>query len=424
MNSGNGTENRLAIKSGGISFPWLVVLLGALLLFSSNIYNNTFGVFFKPIAEDFGWSRAAMSGSFTIRSIACAALVAPMGYLADRYGPRRVLLPCFILLGICTMAVASVTTLWQLYLIQGIGIGIASSGPFVCIMSTVAKWHKTRRGLALGITSAGAGLSSVIFPPVATKLIEVRDWQFAIFIIGIIILAIGVPASLNMKDPPNVIERPTPSRTGISRGPFDAWDSLLKFPRSPALLAIIMMFVLIGVVGNLLMNHLVNYATDIGITALVAAGMMSAVGVASATGRFGMGAISDRIGTRKDAALCCILLVASFVLLISKIPALMWVAAVLFGMGFGGTAPLIPAIMGEWVGTEQLSTATGVTTMGYFAGAALGPWLGGLIFDVSGSYLWALLLGAGVSLVALIIALRTPSALREISKPGKTSFEE
>jgi MFS family permease len=416
MSSGNVAANTPASKSQGISYPWLVVMLGAMLLLSSNIYNNTFGVFFKPIADNFGWSRAAMSGAFTIRSLACAALVAPVGYLADRYGPRRVLLPCFILFGVSTMAVASVTTLWQLYLIQGIGVGIASAGPFVCIMSTAAKWHKTRRGLALGITSAGAGISSVIFPPVATKLIEVRDWQFAIFIIGIIILVIGVPASLLMKDPPNGIKRQLTTRTGISKGPLDARDSLRHFPWNPSFLAIIIMFVLVGIVGNLLMNHLVNYATDIGITALVAAGMMSAIGIASATGRFGMGAISDRIGTGKDAALCCILMAVSFILLILKIPALMWVAAVLFGMGFGGTAPLIPAIMGEWVGTEKLSTATGICTMGYFAGAALGPWLGGLIFDASGSYLWALILATGVSIVALVLALLTPSPKREISK--------
>ncbi len=148
------------------------------------------------------------------------------------------------------------------------------------------------------------------------------------------------------------------------------------------------------------------------------------MGVASITGRMCMGAVSDRIGTKTDTAICCILLAMSFILLISRVSALMWVAAVLFGIGFGGSVPLIPALMVERVGIEQRSTAIGVSSMGTFIGAALGPWLGGLIFDVSASYLWALLLSAGVSIVALIIALRMHPARREIPQERQATFKE
>jgi MFS family permease len=414
MKSNSGLEKGHEIISIGKFFPWIIVILGAMLLFSSNAYNQTFGVFFKPITNNFGWTRATMSGAFAIRSLVCAVFVVPMGYWADRIGPRWVLMPCFILLGAGMIAIAKVTTIWQLYLIQGAGIGIGMSGPFVCIMSTVAKWHESRRGLALGIASAGTGLSSIIFPLVATQLIQAKGWQFAIFIIGLIILAIGIPASLIMKDPPNKIKRKLPSNDKASRGLFDILGLLPQFLKKPAFLSIIIMFMLIGAIGNMLYNHLVNYATDIGITALVAAGMMSAMGVASTIGRLGIGAISDRIGTKRDTAMCCILLAVSCLLLVSKVPALMWVAAALFGIGFGGSMPLVPAIMGERVGIEQLSTATGVGSIGIFIGAALGPWLGGFIYDVSGSYLWALLLAAGAGIAALIITIRMPSARQEI----------
>jgi MFS family permease len=250
---------------------------------------------------------------------------------------------------------------------------------------------------------------------VATQLIQAKGWQFAIFIIGLIILAIGVPASLVMKDPPNKIKRKLPGNDRTSRGLFDILGLLPQFLKKPAFLSIIIMFMLIGAIGNMLYNHLVNYATDIGISALVAAGMMSAMGVASTIGRLGIGAISDRIGTKRDTAMCCILLAVSCLLLVSKVPALMWVAAALFGIGFGGSMPLVPAIMGERVGIEQLSTATGVGSIGIFIGAALGPWLGGFIYDVSGSYLWALLLAAGAGIAALIITIRMPSARQEIT---------
>ena len=401
-----------------------MVLLGTILLLLAYIYNYTFGVFFKPIAEDYGWNRAAVAGAFAIRSLVGAALVVPMGYWADRYGPRRVLLPSFILLGVSMMAVAKVTTIWQFYLIQGAGIGISMSGPFACIIATVAKWHDTRRGLALGIAAAGIGLSSVIFPPVAAYLIQAADWQFATFILGLIILVIGIPASLFIKDPPIAVKRQLPDTSSGSKSIFAAWGSIPQFLKNPIFLAIIIMFMLTSIASNLLTNHLVNYATDIGITALVAAGMMSVMGLASTIGRLGMGAISDRMGTKKDAAICCLLLAVSFILLISKIPALMWVAAALGGIGFGGTVPLAPAFMGERVGIDRLSTATAAATMGLFIGAALGPWLGGLIFDTTGGYLWALLLAMGVSIVALIITLRIPPARREIEEEGKNTRKE
>jgi len=140
---------------------------------------------------------------------------------------------------------------------------------------------------------------------------------------------------------------------------------------------------------------------------------MSVVGIASTTGRLGVGAIADRIGTKRDAAMCCMLMAVAFILLITKVPALIWVAAAAFGVAFGGAAPLLPAIIAERIGTEQLATATGMCMTGAFAGAALGPFLGGLIFDVSGTYFWALLLSMGLSIVALIVALRMPPARRE-----------
>ena len=421
MSNGNDTKNSPAHKLSGMPIRWVIVLLGTILLLLAYIYNYTFGVFFKPIAEDYGWSRTAVAGAFAIRSLVAAALVVPMGYWADRYGPRRVLLPSFILLGVSMMAVAKITTIWQLYLIQGAGIGISMSGPFTCILATVAKWHDTRRGLALGIAAAGIGLSSVIFPPVAAYLIQAVDWQFAYFILGLIILIIGIPASLFIKDPPIVVKQKLPDTISGSKGIFSAWGSIPQFLRNPIFLEIIIMFVFTSTAGNLLTNHLVNYATDIGITTLVAAGMMSVMGLASIIGRLGMGAISDRMGAKKDAAICCLLLAVSFILLISKITGLMWVAAALGGIGFGGTIPLAPALMGERVGMDRLSTATGAATMGLLIGAALGPWLGGLLFDTTGRYLWALLLAMGVSIVALIIALRIPSSRREIQEEGKAS---
>jgi len=399
-------------------YPWFIVILGIFLLLVININSNTFGVFFKPIAEQFGWSRSVVAGAFAIRSLVVAIIVVPIGYIADRFGPKLVLVPSLMLTGLCLMALSKITAVWQLYLIQGVFLGIAIAGPFVCITATVAKWHSAKRGLALGIAASGSGLSTIIFPPIATKLIQRFDWPLATFILGVIVVVIGLPCSLLMKNPPLPPgQEPNNQKSG---SPFEAWRLLPVYLKNKAFLAIVIIFIIIGAAGYGTQNHLVNYETDLGITALTAAGMMSVMGFASTAGRLGIGTISDRIGTKKDASLCCILLGLSFILLLTKITALMWVAAALFGAGFGGSIPLIPTLMAERVELTQLSTATGVGTMGLNIGAAIGPWVGGFIFDVSGHYFWAFTLAAVVCILALITVLSLPAPGKKIS-PGNIS---
>jgi len=406
--NGNGNTKTLM----GLSLPWAVVAVGALLLLCTNISGNTFGVFFKPISGEFGWSRSTMSLTSAVRSVSSAGFGILMGYWADRYGPRRVLVPCFLLLAASMMATAKVHALWQYYLLQGVGVGIGGAGPFIIIVSTVARWHEKRKGLALGIASAGVGLSSIIFPPLTTRLILGLEWRWATFILGLIIL-ITIPFSCVMKDPVLPGRRST-GGGAAGRGPFDVWRLVPRLLKDRAFLAIIMMFLFFYIGVNMLLAHMVNYATDIGISALTAASMVSAMGIASTSGRLVMGTVSDRIGTRADCAICCSLLAVSFLLMATNVIALVWVAAVLFGVGFGGTAPLIPAIMGERIGAEHLGTATGLATLGTSVGCAIGPWMGGFTFDVTGSYLVALLLAATVSVVALVIMVWLPSGKNEV----------
>jgi MFS family permease len=396
-------------KSEGKFFPWAVVLLSALLLFISYIPTYTYGIFFKPIMEDFQWSRATMSGVYTVRSLVCAICVIPIGYWADKYDPRRILLPCLVLIGVSMLAVVWVTNVWEFYLVQGVTIGIGISGAYVCIMSNVAKWHDTNRGLALGITSIGTGLSAIIFPIVASVLINLKQWPYAIFTLGITVLLIGVPISAMIVNPRRAIKYNTSTMKPDGVGYSGSYLPFFQFMRNRTFFSIIMIVFLTSFVFNLILTHLVNYATDIKITPLVAAGMISAVGIASIIGRLGIGAFADKIGTKVDAIICCSLLAFSSLLFISQIPALMWIAAVLFGVGGGGTAPLLPAMMGERVSANQLSRATGIGSTGFYIGAAIGPWLGGFIFDVNKSYLWALILAVAAGIIALIFTLRMPA---------------
>lgn len=400
------TDTSLDSSQTNRYFPWIVAAMGLVLLLFYNSFNATFGVFFKPIIDELGWNRGTLAGTLLVRSLISIVLVVPMGYWADRYGPRWILVPSFIVLGLSLAATGRATKLWEVYLL-GVGVGMAAAGPFSCIISTVAKWHGKRRGMALGLAASGLGLSNVIFPPLATKLIQAWHWRNAMVMLGLLTMCIGVVNSLVIKNPSSPSSRSSVVPR-LRNDLFGTWRLLPKLMRNSAFAGIVAIMALSLTTSSLLTSHLVNYATDIGITALAAAALMSGVGIGSSFGRLAMGAISDKIGTKADLTICSLLLTVSVLLLISKVYWLMWVAAILFGIGVGATTPLVPAIMAERVTTEHLSTATGAVMVALFVGGGFGPWLGGVLYDVSGSYLPALLLATAFTLVALGITLWLP----------------
>jgi MFS family permease len=113
----------------GLPLPWVITAVAAILLLVYGANVQAFGVFFKPIAGEFGWSMTAISGALAVRMIVYCVLAGPVGFWADRYGPRKVLLPSFVIYGVSFLLIARVTALWQLYLTQGLLMGIASGRP-------------------------------------------------------------------------------------------------------------------------------------------------------------------------------------------------------------------------------------------------------------------------------------------------------
>lgn len=401
----------------GISFPWIIALLGALLMLLSTVNVNTFGIFFKHIAGEFGWNRGDISAAFSLRFIVGGIAMAPVGYWADRFGTSRVLTLCFVLLGTSLLLLSRITALWQLFMTQGVLMGVSSTGPFICLTSTACKWHENRRGMALGIVAAGTGLSSVVFPPLATKLIEIMGWRDANMAFGVMVLVIAVPACLVVKDPPT--SGGAARNHSVHRDPLQVWRAMPKFLKDRVFLAIVVSSFLFYMAGHVVLSHLVNYVTDSGISAVTAAAMMSVMGIASTAGRLALGSVSDRIGTRADLVLCFGSVGLSLVLLMLNIPALMWVAVAVFGVGFGGTVPLVPAALAEYFGAERLATLTGMVFAWVSIGNALGPWMGGVVFDVTHSYLLALGLSAAFSAIAVMIVLRMRRATSEDRERGQ-----
>lgn len=396
----------------GIPLPWAITILGAVSLcaLTSNLFS--FGVFFKPIAADLGWSRSAISGALSFRMIVTALLMIPFTVLSDRYGPRLVVVPSVLVLGAAVALTGTVNSLWQLYVVQGVLIGLATGVPNVIVLTTVAKWHTRRSGLALGITSAGGGLGSIVFPLLSNRLIEIVGWRSGLFVLGAVIAIVGVSSSLLLRNPVSWLESGAERKTAGTKGTaFDVWKELPRYTRQPVFLSLAVMFLLFATTFGMLNNHFVNYATDVGVTAAVAAVMVSAMGLASLTGRLSSGLLSDRFGVRNSLVACFAVVVVGIALLTWNASiGIMWVAVAFLGLGQGGELPLVPAIVGERYGKERLTTVTGMVQTFVMVGSALGPYVGGAIFDWTGSYFWALLLLAGMAFTSLILAWRLGSA--------------
>lgn len=162
----------------------------------------SFGVFFKPLAADFGCERATISGIYSILMVSQGIFALPTGWLADRFGPAKIVAICGFFIGLGLILTSYANALWQLYLTYGFMVGIGISGGFSITTATTARWFYKHQGLALGIVSAGVGLGTLIMLPVAERLIAAFDWPRAYFVIGLAAWVIIITSALFLRRDP------------------------------------------------------------------------------------------------------------------------------------------------------------------------------------------------------------------------------
>ena len=174
---------RVAVASG----------VGVFVSFASLLV-YTFGIFLKPLAEEFRWSREAISAAFGIAAMTVAVASPPLGYLLDRFPPRRVILPCLAIFG-CAFASLSLLTphLWHLYAVFFV-LGVVGNGTAQMAYSrAVSSWFDRRRGTALALVMSGGAVGAIVLPPMADALIRLVGWRTAYLALGGMVLAIGLP---------------------------------------------------------------------------------------------------------------------------------------------------------------------------------------------------------------------------------------
>lgn len=406
-----------------LSYPgWRVTIASGIGVFVSfgSLLVYTFGIFLKPLTEEFAWSRQAVSLAFGGAAMALAASSPVLGYLIDRLGPRRIILLCLTIFGCGFASLALLTAhLWHLYAVF-IVLGLVGNGAaHLAYSRVVSTWFDRRRGMALAVLMAGGGLGSIFLPPLAQTFIQKLGWRGAFLVLGAMSLAVGLP----------VVARFIWERPGL-RGARRAAVSDASFQeglRSRAFWVIVAALFLSSISQNGAMTHLAALLTDRGVSAGGAALAVSVLGGSSLLGRLGTGWLLDRFfAPRVSFWLFALSALGVFLLAGARSLIVGSLGAALIGVAMGGEANLIPYLLSKYFGLRSFSTLYGFTWTAYALAAALGPVLMGRAFDAAGSYAAFLMQLSVITLAAgtlMLLMPAYPSAAGSVGVSPKSSPE-
>src|SRR5262245_19648090 len=393
-------------------YGWVVVGAGFTVMFLTYGVQYSFGLFFAALTAEFGWKRAALAGVFSLYAGTYSFTGLIAGRLTDRWGPQRVVALGGLLLGLglgASSAVHSLAPLYATYFVAGLGMSTA----YVPCSSTAVRWFTARRGTAVGLVMAGAGVGVLVCPRLVALLIDRAGWRGVYLTLGAA-LALGLAAlsRLLVRDPAARSLQPyggapPGDRAAEPGGP--SWP-VRRAIRHPSFLALAGVYTASWIPVFLTPVHLVPLAQDLGLSPAVGAAALSALGAGSVVGRLVMGAVSDLIGRRPALAVALALQALSYVglALPTGAPSLLAAASV-YGFAYGAVTALMPAIVGDFVGPAHAGSLVGVIFGIAGPTSSLGPVLGGLVFDVTRSYAWAFGGAALLNVAALaLLALARP----------------
>ena len=363
----------------------------------------SFGVFFTSIATQFDMSRAATSGFFSIYMLLCSVMAMLGGRAMDHYGPRKIGLAMGTFTGLSLLTTSQVNESWQLFVTYSLLLSLGTGAVHGMVNTTSSRWFEKKRGVAVGLTSSGASVSIFVIVPLATYLITHYSWRTALIVLGIIAWFIIVMISLLLiKDPKKIGLLPDGVKPGNSLqavGENEKKDTSTGFSLCQALhmnqfWLLVSSWLLLSLSVHMIVVHFVAYAVDNSISPMRASSILALMGVTSIFGRLVIGKLSDIFGRKALGVISELIMCAALVWLMwSQRLWMLYLFAVVFGFLWGGSTTTVLALFADIVGMRRLGTIMGVFSAGWALGAAMGPYIGGYIFDVSGSYFNAF--GAG-----------------------------
>jgi len=396
-----------------VFYGWVVVFASVIFACAIMGVRMSFGVFFKSLASEFEMTRAATSGVFSINMIFGVVFTILGGLALDKYGPRLVFLLMGLFTGLSLLLTSQAGSLWQLYLSYSLLFSVGTAALYPVLMGTVSRWFDKRRGFAMGIASSGVGLGSITFAPFASFLISNFGWRVAYIVMGLVASFLVIFASrLLRNDPSEVGTLPYGAELKTAPAGVQGREEIPQptgFLLSQALrtknywlIAFIWLFWAFG--AMLVMTHIIPYATDVGISAMQAATIISVMGGFTVLSGVLVGRISDVLGRKIPAISCALLRLGALIGLIwARELWTFYLFAVAFGISIGGNSAMISTMVVDIFGRRKIGAILGTLSAVFAIGSAIGPFIGGLVYDVNNSYTVAFLIGAGVTLIVVIL---------------------
>ena len=346
-----------------------------------------YGVFLPVLAETFGWSRGAVSTALSINLVFGGVAGFGIGALADRHGPRAMLIATVALAGAAFVLVSQVGSLWQLYFFVGVLGGVGTSSFYLLSAATIARWFAEGRGLALSLVLIGFNLGYVSAGPLAAWLIVELGWRAAYAVLGggaaIVAMVGAVSVRMPRRHEIAVPHRPAHAAAPPAAGGVTLRQALLD-PRQWCLNGC---WLFQGGLVFMVTVHIVPFARDQGASLADASLALTAYGIGAFAGRLVSGVASDRLGTLTTVRTGFIGMTLALAVLgwVPSRPALLASMAV-FGAGFAAADTMVAKVIPDVFGLRAIGAIMGVLTLGWRAGAALGPAAAGFLFDSTGSY--------------------------------------
>jgi len=363
----------------------------------------TFGLFLKPLSATFGWRRDQISVAFGCAAVT-AALCSPLvGRLLDRYGPKRTILPCIAVFGLGFASLSLLTSHLMHFYLVFFFLGLAGNGTTQLAYSrAVSTWFFERRGMALSLIAAGAGVGAMILPLLAAWLIQKDGWRTAYAVLGIVVLTVSFPLTSLL-----VRERGQAGQT--KRIPGVELPALLSSIRSRPFLLLVLAILFYSITFNAVISHLSALLTDRGLSLKTSAQALSILGACGLAGRLITGYMLDRFFGVRVSIILFLATVAGVLLLSQGTASVAFIGVAMIGFAAGGESDITPYLLSRYFTLHRFSTLYGLAWTAFASGTAVGPVLMGKLFTSTGGYQsWGIQLLAVPTLVSAVLMAMMP----------------
>ena len=399
-------SNTAAPSESDVLYPgWSVVIAAFLGVMSgySVLIPYTFGLFLKPLSAEFGWRRDQISIAFGCVAITVALCAPIVGHLLDRFGPRRTILPCIALFSLAFASLSLLTRSLAHFYVAFVVLGLFGNGTTQLAYSrSVSTWFLKRRGIALSLVAAGAGVGAMLIPLLTVWLLQKYGWRTAYELLGLLILAISFPlTALFVRDSVNIGQERLAAR-------LDKHTLPTAVSSKPFLLLILAIF-LYSVSFNGVISHLAALLTDRGFSLSTAAKALSLLGACGLTGRVVTGYLLDRFFAPRVSLVLFSTTVAGIFLLSSRSISSIFISVALIGFAAGGESDITPYLLSGYFSLQAFATLYGLAWTAYATGTMIGPILMGRLYTLTGAYQsWGIQLLALSTLISSFLMILMP----------------